>query len=525
VRLPFLRKTSGWLLLSALTSACLAPEFRIAGGGSGGADTDGSGGEEDDGSGGAEEGSGGDTASGSTTGSGGDTDTGGTDTGGDEGTGGDDTSGGGDNGGGSGGDGSGGGPEQAILTGVETVGADCTVQTLPAFASLPTDAKFPDPFTTLDGAPVETLLDWECRHREISAQLQRYELGTKPEKPASVVGSLAGTTITVDLSDGSKSGQFTATITYPTDGSPGPFPFVITLQGSAGFAPARLQSLGVALVNFDVTGKIRSDDKDIDRAMGLFSTFTGETDAGALVAWAWGVSRLIDALEGLDEANLDVTRIGVGGCSRFGRGALVAGALDARITLTVARETGTGGTGAFRAAAYENVDATVTCTDRISDPPTGCACTTAGDCAGTLEQTYSEENWFSPAIEEFAGAVDRLPVDQHELMALVAPRPLVVIGNDALALLGRYSMAQGAHAAREVYQAMGVADRIGFVEQTGAHCSGTDNTGRTDDPYDATDAFVRRFLLGETALSTDFWDGDISVDQARWIDWTTPSLE
>jgi len=53
------------------------------------------------------------------------------------------------------------------------------------------------------------------------------------------------------------------------------------------------------------------------------------------MAWAWGVSRIIDALEVTPAARINPTKVGVTGCSRNGKGALVAGAFDTRIALTI----------------------------------------------------------------------------------------------------------------------------------------------------------------------------------------------
>ena len=75
-----------------------------------------------------------------------------------------------------------------------------------------------------------------------------------------------------------------------------------------------------------------------------------------MVAWAWGVSRIIDALEKTPEANIDPSRIAVTGCSRNGKGALLAGALDERIVLTIPQESGAGGSASWRVVAGAEPD-------------------------------------------------------------------------------------------------------------------------------------------------------------------------
>jgi cephalosporin-C deacetylase-like acetyl esterase len=71
-----------------------------------------------------------------------------------------------------------------------------------------------------------------------------------------------------------------------------------------------------------------------------------------MVAWAFGVSRILDVLETLPGANINTKKIAVTGCSRNGKGALVAGALDSRIALTIPQESGSGGTACWRLSDY-----------------------------------------------------------------------------------------------------------------------------------------------------------------------------
>src|SRR5690606_6968744 len=289
------------------------------------------------------------------------------------------------------------------LVGVETPGEGCVVPTLPGFAALPTNEKFPDPFTMLDGTPVTTKAQWVCRHRELSAMFQRYETGQKTTKPAEVTGSISGDTLTVNLSDGAgETGSFTVAITYPSSGT-GPYPAMIGLAGGS-LNSARLRDQGVATITLQHNSAIRPEG---NRNTGLFTSFTGQNDAGSLIAWAWGVSRLIDALEVTPDANIKPNRLGITGCSRDGKGALMIGAMDSRIALTIPQESGSGGVAAWRASEYENANQ---------------GTVGQGDDVQRLSNTYTEQAWFGTAIAEFNGNVDRLPFDHHELIGLAAPR-------------------------------------------------------------------------------------------------------
>jgi hypothetical protein len=392
------------------------------------------------------------------------------------------------------------------LTGVEIPGADCPASTLPEFAALEENAALPDPFTMQNGGPVTTQAQWACRHRELRAMFEKYETGAKTEKPPEVTGSLADGTLTVNVSDGAgKTASFSVVVTYPATGT-APYPAMIGLGGGA-LNNTRLREQGVATINFDLNA-VRPEG---NRATGAFTAYTGLSDAGSLIAWSWGVSRVIDALETTPEANIKADRVGITGCSRNGKGALMIGAMDSRIALTIPQESGAGGTGAWRPSEVENTEA-----------PQGCENPTdLTRCVQKLSSTYTETAWFGTSIAQFSNAVNRLPVDHHELIALGAPRGMLALGNIGWRWLGRYASIQGMSAAREVYYALGANQNIGFVESGHNHCQNTDFGGREQT---AIDAFVAKFLLDQE-VSTDFWDGSgVPFDAARWVNWTTPTL-
>jgi hypothetical protein len=210
----------------------------------------------------------------------------------------------------------------------------------PAIPSLTsyTNTALPDPFTFAGGAKVVTTADWACRRAEISTLLQQDELGTMPPDPTSVTATFSGTTLTITVTDGGKSISFAPTITYPTTGT-APFPAIIAIGGISIPAPA-----GVAIINFN-NDDMGAQNGQSSRGVGKFFTLYGSnasagrfsplleipglifTISGATLAWAWGVRRIMDALTKTSAARIDVTRVGVSGCSRNGKGALIAGQL------------------------------------------------------------------------------------------------------------------------------------------------------------------------------------------------------
>jgi len=388
----------------------------------------------------------------------------------------------------------------SVAAATATGDSTCTVPGLPAFASLPGNPRFPDPFRMMDGGRISLFDQWTCRRSQISSLVQGFELGPKPGAPDSVTGDFhAGTnTLTVTCQVGGNTISFDARITYPSTGS-GPFPALIGV-GASSLDNTALANLGVAIVNFPSDDLAQQVDGS-SRGQGKFYTLWGsDTPAGALIAWSWGVSRLIDALEQTPAANIDTSHLGVTGCSRWGKGALVAGAYDDRIALTIPQESGAGGAASWRVSQAQ---------------------LKAGQNVQTLGEIVGENVWFTSSFSRFGGAVDKLPFDQHEVAGLVAPRGLLVVENTSMEWLGNLSTFTNASATRMIWQGLGVGDRMGYSQLGGHnHCA----FPAAQQPE--VTAFVSRFLLGQDVDTSVFeTDGGFTFDAAKWVDWTVPSLQ
>ena len=381
----------------------------------------------------------------------------------------------------------------------EDTGGDCEVSELPAYAELVENDKLPDPFLSLADERIATRDEWVCRRAEIRAQAEKYELGPKPRKPVVVTGSFDAGNIVVTAGDADETITFSASITLPPTGS-APYPAIIALGGSS-LNNADLAELGIAQIRFD-NGDIAEQTNASSRGHGKFYDLYGVTHtAGAMSAWAWGVSRLIDALETTPEAQIDASHLGVTGCSRNGKGALIVGAFDERIALTIPQESGSGGSASWRVSDFMLA---------------------SGTMVQTLSQITGENCWFRSTFSQFATTAARLPFDHHSILGMVAPRGLLVLENTVQVWLGNESTSTAGMLSHRVWEALGVSSNMGFSQVSNStHCQ-----------FPASQApiviaFAKKFLLDDDTADTDVLatDGAYELDEERWVDWETPVLE
>lgn len=184
-------------------------------------------------------------------------------------------------------------------------------------------------------------------------------------------------------------------------------------------------------------------------------------DWGALAAWSWGLSRAIDYFE--TDKDVDAKRLGIEGHSRWGKTALLAAALDPRWAIVYCSCSGEGGAKLHRHDMGESLD----------------------NVCGT-----DEYHWMAGNFLKYAGRWDALPVDQHELIALVAPRPALVTGGTEDLWSDPIGEFKACVAASPVYELLGkrglgttnfpapneglMAGELAFREHAGGHTDGPD---------------------------------------------------
>jgi hypothetical protein len=404
-----------------------------------------------------------------------------------------------------------------------------TLQAAPARAQL--DGNFdearvapyrlPDPLVTAEGTAVRTARQWwRLRRPELVRLFERDIYGISPARPAHMrfvvtetnPGALGGIAVRKQVTiylDGTSSGPQMSVLVYLPAGARGPVPMFVgpNFHGNQSVSadPAiaitpnwvtAAEGINKNRATLHARG-IDASEWPIERILkagyGVATYFTGDLYPdgdnqfaqsiqpyyrtnpsapdhwGAVATWAWGLSRVYDYLA--SDRAVDAKRVIVIGHSRYGKAALWAGAHDTRFAAVISNDSGEGGASLYRRNFGETI---------------------------RVMNTY----WFAPNFKTFSEREAELPVDTHELIALVAPRP-VYIGAASEDLwadpLGMFLAAKGAELVYRLLDVEGMAgdampapgqailSRISFHLRVGPH-------GITAWDWDNYLRFADRFL-------------------------------
>ena len=389
-------------------------------------------------------------------------------------------------------------PQPVANAFVEDHRSECQIGNIPSSVN---NAKLPDPFMGLDGKRISSKADWKCRREEIGAMYEKLMFGTKPRNPEKVEGSYSGGTLTINVTDKGKSGKFSVKISNAgTKDKPKPamIGFGGGMMGGCGSLGNATNGLDIAQITFN------PDDVAPESGGGMFFQLYNQGQ-GTIIAWAWGVSRIIDALEKTPEAGIDVKHLAMTGCSRWGKGTLAVGAFDERIALTIPQESGSGGASLWRVGAQVNKQKGKQFVQGLSS-------------AGT------EGKWMISSFKNYDGKENTLPFDQHMLVAMVAPRALLILDNAGQEWLGEVPSNYCGQASKEVYDALGATENYTYSQEGGhGHCQ------LPNGQFDEVKDFMNKFLLGKDAKTgkIDYSKNTqtISFKKSEWIDWETPTLQ
>jgi hypothetical protein len=331
------------------------------------------------------------------------------------------------------------------LLAVHSLAAVAQTQPLPAFDALPVQEALPDPFLMLDGTRVTTPQQWnEQRRPELKRLFQHYMYGYIPPAPEvqfevvqedrDVFGGAATLKqITISFPQLPENAPRIHLALFVPNESTGPVSTFLVVNKCGNHTVADDPRLiinpsavyhkqcppdvprGFAAAEFTIENTIKRGyafatyhESDIDPDVHDFTDGihpfykdlpgSPENHWGTIGAWAWGLHRCVDYL--VTDGDIESKRIIVTGHSRRGKTALFAGAMDERIGMVIPHQSGTGGMALSRGNDQETL--------------------------AKINKNFP--HWFNDAFTKFDGNENKLPIDQHLLVALVAPRPLMDIG-------------------------------------------------------------------------------------------------
>ncbi len=285
--------------------------------------------------------------------------------------------------------------------------------------------SLPDPLLTTDGHKVASADDWrKIRRPEVLELFRKHVYGRVPgtafqqsfrivrEDPAAMGGAATLRQVEIHIKAKEKSLVINLTLFVPNKRSgPAPAFLLICNRGAANIDPTREKKSGfwpaeegiargyamAAFNNADVDPD--KDDGFKDGIHGILDGATRPSDAwGTIAAWAWGASRCMDYL--VTDKDIAQDKVAVIGHSRGGKTALWAAAEDERFALACSNDSGCVGAALSRRQKKDK------------------------ETVAVINKSFP--HWFNANFKTYNNRVEELPVDQHMLIGLIAPRAVCV---------------------------------------------------------------------------------------------------
>ena len=276
----------------------------------------------------------------------------------------------------------------------------------------------PDPLVLKNGKLVASAnVWWKQRRQEIVNDYETFVFGRVPKNTPKVKfelgevdkialdGNAIKQTITGHIDNAAYPAAMPVInlVLYLPAKANGPVPLMVIASSNTKGNNETIKLLinaGWAIAYFDTNGVQADNGAGLSEGIiGLVNQgkLRGPEDWGVLRAWSWGLSRALDYF--MTDKAINPKQIGIEGHSRWGKTALLAGAMDQRWAIVFASCSGSGGASLEKRNFGENLD---------------------------LIAAENEYHWMAPNFIKYGGNWKAFPVDAHEMMALVTPRPLFV---------------------------------------------------------------------------------------------------
>lgn len=309
----------------------------------------------------------------------------------------------------------------------------------PDFDKLPGTPFLPDPLLFAHGRRA-SWSDWPKRREELLGLFQHYVTGSWPVSPTNLAvadfrerhdGGSVVQEMTLEFGP-ARAAKLRVELIIP-DARP-PFPVFITQDTHRRWA---LIAVSRGYIGCVYAGADSRDDTEAWKPLWPAADWT------KLTRRAWAASRCVDYLHTLQL--VDRERIALAGHSRNGKTSLIAAAFDPRIKAVISSSSGAGGACSYRF---------------FSETQFG---------EGIENITRAFPDWLHPRLRFFAGRENKLPIDQPELIACIAPRPCLISSalNDGVESI--WAVEQTVYSARRAYELHERAGDLNLRHRPGGH--------------------------------------------------------